>query len=74
MDIIRYYEVILEQYNGTIYARIRFELNGKIEESQWKPLSIHSELIMEWKKGNLFGSFGIGTMLDNNAGFILCNE
>lgn len=74
MDIIRYYEVILEQYNGTIYARIRFELNGKIEESQWNPLSIHNELIMEWKKGNLFGSFGIGTMLDNNAGFILCNE
>lgn len=74
MDIIRYYEVMLKQYNGVIYARIRYELNGKMEESSWNPLGIHNQIIIEWKKGNLLGSFGIGTILEDNAGFILCNE
>lgn len=74
MTTIKYFEIACKVYHGTPVQRLRYEHNGEIiESSLYTPKEITNILTL-WKMGELMGSFGIDTVLAEDAGFILCEE
>ncbi len=74
MKEVKYFEIVCKVYHGTPVQRLRYEIDGElVESSLYTPKEI-TNLLCLWKLGELVGSFGIGTKLAENAGFILCEE
>lgn len=74
MTTIKYFEIICKVYHGTPVQKLRYELNGEIVESNLYTQKEITNIITLWKMGELLGSFGIDTVLADNAGFIFCEE
>ena len=71
-EVISYYEIELSTYHNEIVARIQFPSRTQgIQQSCLMPLRDIGEVLQLWRSGDLLGSFGIGTILDADARFIM---
>lgn len=74
MTQIDYFEIVCKVVSGCPMFRIRFLHNMEIEESGWLHASELTATIMYWRRVELKGSFGIDTILADDARFSLTEE
>lgn len=75
-QVISYYEIVCKTYHNTPVMRLRYcddKTNEIVESQLYTPAEV-TNLLLLWKIGDLCGSFGIGTVLSDNARFILCED
>lgn len=71
MKTIDYYEIELSTYHDEIVGSIQFELDGVVERSQLYNLAEINNILALWRMGELKGSFGVGTVLAEDAKALL---
>ena len=65
--LIDYYELHLSTYHNQPLVRLAFvNAKGEVEESNQLTAN---EVILNWKRGELLGSFAIGTILAKDADY-----
>ena len=68
--LIDYYELHLSTYHNQPLVRLAFvNAKGEVEESSLLYPKEANEVIANWKRGELLGSFAIGTILAKDADY-----
>lgn len=68
--LIDYYELHLSTYHNQPLVRLAFvNAKGEVEESSLLYPKEANEVILNWKRGELLGSFAIGTILAKDADY-----
>ena len=68
--LVHYYELHLSTYHNQPLVRLAFvNAKGEVEESNQLTAKEANEVIMNWKRGELLGSFAIGTILAKDADY-----
>lgn len=71
MKTVDYYEIELSTYHDEIVGSIQYECNGEVVRSQRYSVAEINNILALWRMGELTGSFGIGTVLAEDAKAIL---
>lgn len=68
--LVTYYELHLSTYHNKPLVRLAFVTKeGEVEESSLLNPKEANEVIASWKRGELLGSFAIGTILAKDADY-----
>lgn len=65
--LVQNYSIEVSHYHGKLSTRLHYKKGDAFEASQLYTLDELGHIVAAWKKGELLGSFGMGTMLAQNA-------
>lgn len=74
MKTVSYYEIVCTAYCGEPVLRLRYEVDGAGDESSLYTPEDLNEILHHWCEGTLLGSFGVGTVLAQDAKFQLTSS
>lgn len=74
MKTVTYYEIVCSTYHNQPVLRLRYEVDGADYESSLYPAEELNEILHHWREGTLLGSFGVGTVLAEDAHFQLTSS
>lgn len=74
MKIIDYYEIVCITYHNQPMLRLRYEIDGAVYETSLYSAEDLNEILHHWREGTLLGSFGVGTILAQDAKFQLTSS